>query len=151
MPGGPLAVLGWGPVKSLWLGAGCKNCVKWVMPRQGWFQDFHGGGGGAKKCARTHITSANPEVPITTGPGVQGPLQGPGSSRGFDALSCYLRLIFLNILIQNGIKNTHNRLKSPSGSATVKGIFQYTYKWFRIWNHFHGSRLCSKYNTCFRN
>ena len=47
---------------------------------QGRIQDFHWGGGGGRKrlCARTHIMIADPEV--------QSPL--------FDALSCYLSLIF---------------------------------------------------------
>ena len=42
-----------------------------------------GGGGGAKdyNYAPMHITSANPKVPYSRGP---GPLKGPGSSRGFD-------------------------------------------------------------------
>ena len=35
--------------------------------------------------------------------GVQGPPKGLRSSRGFDALSCYLSPIFFCILIQNGI------------------------------------------------
>ena len=39
---------------------------------QGHIQDFQGGGG--KRCDRTHITSAMPEVPYGRGP---GPAQGP--------------------------------------------------------------------------
>ena len=39
---------------------------------------FRGGGGGRKRfCARTHITSAEPN---SLSAGVQGPLTGPGSS-----------------------------------------------------------------------
>ena len=40
---------------------------------------FGGGGGGGRKrlCARTHITSAEPNSLLA---GVQGPLKGPGSS-----------------------------------------------------------------------
>ena len=41
-----------------------------------------GGGGGCKRYVPpTHITNANPEVPYTAE--VQGPLQGPVSSRFF--------------------------------------------------------------------
>ena len=62
---------------------------------RGRIQDFHwGGGGGEHKrlCAHTHITSRKHEVPYGRGPGLT---LWPGSSRGvFDALSCYLSLIF---------------------------------------------------------
>ena len=40
---------------------------------------FGGGGGRKRFCARTHITSARPEVPYGR---AQGPRKGPGSSRG---------------------------------------------------------------------
>ena len=53
------------------------------------YQDFHLGGR-KRLCARTHITSAEPN---SLSAGV--PLKGPGSSGVVvDAFSCYLSLIF---------------------------------------------------------
>ena len=49
------------------------NCDK----LQGRIQDFHLGGS-KRLCARTHITSAEPN---SLSAGVQGPLKSPGSSR----------------------------------------------------------------------
>ena len=67
-----------------------------ILHVQGRIQDFHlGGGGGAKDYARARTSWAqNPKSLIIIRPGSRaGPLKGPGSSRGFDALSCYLSLI----------------------------------------------------------
>ena len=63
-----------------------------------------GGGGGKRLCARTHITSAKPEVPNTAG--VQGLLKGPGSST-VEILSRAIGPLFLSFLIQIVWKNTH--------------------------------------------
>ena len=45
---------------------------------QDFFFFFFWGGAGKKRCARTHITGAEPNSLLA---GVQGPLKGPGSSR----------------------------------------------------------------------
>ena len=63
--------------------------------RRGRIEDFHLQG------ALTHITSrGKPEVPYGWDP---GPTLGLWSSRIFDALSCYLCLIFMHSIKQNGI------------------------------------------------
>ena len=62
---------------------------------------FFGGGGGRKRlCARTHITSAEPN---SLSEGVQGPLKGPGSSRVVIMLSRAIWALFLSILIKLGL------------------------------------------------
>ena len=57
-----------------------------------------GGGGGAKYyvSARTSLT----RIPKSLTTGVQGPLKGSGSSRGFDALSCAIWALFSSIPLQ---------------------------------------------------
>ena len=67
---------------------------------QGRIQDFHLGGGGGRKrfCARTHITSAEPN---SLSAGVQGPLKGPGSSWVVLMLSRAIWAFFLSILMKN--------------------------------------------------
>ena len=54
---------------------------------------FIGGGGGGRKrlCARTHITSAEPN---SLSAGVHGPLKGAGSSRVVLMLSCAIWALF---------------------------------------------------------
>ena len=81
-----------------------------------------GGGGGL--CARTHIKSAKTEVPVYGRPArVQGTLEGPGSSRGFDALSCYLSLV--SILIQNGIqKHSPSKLRGSAPPPLDPPLFR---------------------------
>ena len=69
-----------------------------VLYDQGRIQDFHLGGGGRKRvCARSNITSAEPN---SLSAGVQGSLKGPGSSRGVLMLSRAIWALFLSILIK---------------------------------------------------
>ena len=68
----------------------------------GRIQDFHLGGR-KRSCARTHITSAEPN---SLSAGVQGPLKGPGSSRVVLMLSRAIWTLFLSILMKNLIKKT---------------------------------------------
>ena len=62
---------------------------------QGRIQDFHLGRWSAK-CARTHITSTEPN---SLSAGVQGPLKGPGRSRVVLMLSRAIWALFWSILI----------------------------------------------------
>ena len=65
-------------------------------------------GGGAQMI---HITNAMPAVP--SGPGIQGPLKGPGRFRVLGALSLNMSLIiYISILIQNsGTKTQSIKIK----------------------------------------
>ena len=53
---------------------------------------MEGGGGGTKDYVCSLISQARSPKSLTAW--VQGSLMGPGSSRVFDALSCFLSLIF---------------------------------------------------------
>ena len=90
------------PTKSVPLGGISKP--SWVSSPfwrvvQGRNQDFMGRGGGGYY-VRTHITCAKAEVPHGRIPGPTFFLEALGV---FDALSCYLSLIFKQSNIQNGI------------------------------------------------
>ena len=78
-----------------------------------------GRGGGVKGYVHGHTSGAKPEV--------QGPLNGPGSSRVFDAFSCYLSLFLIkhsdtkwdtkNMIVDRNLGGG-GRLLRPSKSAT---------------------------------
>ena len=55
-----------------------------------------GGGGGNRLCARTHVTSAKPKVPIR--PGVQGPL----NCRGGGGFSTHIMVGMCHRKVTNG-------------------------------------------------
>ena len=74
-----------------------------------------GGGGGRKRfCAGTHITSAKPNLPYTAGS--RGRLRALEALGFFDALSCYLSLIFKHSDTKWAKTTT---TIAPSKSATV--------------------------------
>ena len=76
------------------------------------------GGGGRGRAQKIHITNAMPAVP--SGPGIQGPLKGPGSSRVLDALSLNTSLIiYISIYDTNILVQKHNRSKSKGGELVA--------------------------------
>ena len=95
-----------------------KQCFKQVPSKAIWKNlcmnradpgfSFRGGGHKRLICARTHITSAEPNSLLA---GVQGPLKGPGSSRVVLMLSCAIWALFLSILKK---KNWMKNIVDPS-------------------------------------
>ena len=94
---------------------------------QGRVQDFQIEG--AQEIMSTQRTSQARSVKSLSA-GVKGPLEGLGSSRVLDALSCYLSLILTHSDIKLGFKNvvSHNlevarACCAPSVSATESTVY----------------------------
>ena len=100
------------------------------------------GGGGTKDCARTHITSAEPNS-----------LKGPGSSRVVLMLSRALWALFLSILIKKKLDYKNTVDPTLGGAAPVMTNLNNNYNtllnhgnWFRVDPDFRRMR---SFNFCF--